>query len=154
VTKTELACALAECTAAVLERMFFVQALEETAPAVPEADSDLICGVNFTGDPSGHLALRVSVEAARSIAADFLGEDEGGLSGFQVGQVVCELANIICGSVLSRIESGTTFRLDSPRLLSGWESFGSDAVVHSVTLDAGVLAVAFATERPVCPRAA
>jgi CheY-specific phosphatase CheX len=154
VTKTELECALAESTAAVLERMFFVQALDETAPAAPEADSDLICGVNFIGDPSGRLALRVSLGAARSMAADFLGEDEGGLSGFQVGQVVCELANIICGSVLSRIESGTTFQLDCPRLLSGWESFGGDAAVHSVALDAGVLAVVFATERPVCPRAA
>ena len=152
--KTELEFALAECTADVLEQMFFVQAREEAAPATPEADSDLICKMNFTGDPSGCLALRVSLGAARTIAADFLGEDEAGLSAFQVGQVVCELANIICGSVLSRMESGTTFRLDSPHLLSVWEKSGGDATVHSVPLDTGVLTVVFATERPVCPRAA
>ena len=153
-TNTELEPALAECTAEVLEQMFFVQALEEAAPTTAEADTDVICRVDFTGDPSGCLALRVSVGAARTIAADFLGEDEAGLSAFQVGQVVCELANIICGSVLSRIESRTTFRLDSPHLLSIWEKPGGDATVHSVTLDAGVLKVVLATERPVCPRAA
>jgi CheY-specific phosphatase CheX len=151
VTKTELRHALEECTATVLEKMFFVQPVDAGAPAFAGSDSDLICAVEFGGDPSGRLALRVSIGAARSIAADFLGEDEGAISGFQVGQVICELANIICGSVLSRIEGGTTFRLDSPRLLSTWKSSCADATVHSVVLETGVLAVEFSTERPVCP---
>lgn len=146
-------CALAECIAEVLEQMFFVQVLEKTAPAAPEADTDLICGVDFAGNPSGRLALRISLGASRSMAADFLGEDEGALSHLQAGQVVCELANIICGSVLSRIESGTTFQLDSPRLLPVWESSGRNAIAHSVILDAGVLRVEFSTERPLCPAA-
>lgn len=150
-TKTELEYALAECTVAVLEQMFFVHALDAPALAVMAADSDLICGVDFAGDPSGHLALRLSQEAARSIAGDFLGEDEGVLSDFRVGQVVCELANIICGSVLSRIESGTTFRLDSPRLLPTWPGSGKNAVVHSAILDRGALTAEFSTERPVNP---
>lgn len=154
-TKTELGNALAECTAVVLEQMFFVRVPDEAAtPGVSWADSDLICAVDFEGNPSGRLALRVSPEAARSIAADFLGEDEGSLSSCQVGQVVSELSNIICGSVLSRIESGTTFCLASPRLLSVWDSSGPEAVVHSVVLDAGVLTVVLAVERPVCPRVA
>ena len=152
--KTELACALAECSAQVLEKMFFVQPSGEAAPPAPEADTDLIYGVDFTGDPSGHLALRVGVGAARTVAADFLGEDEGQLSDFQVGQVVGELANMICGSLLSRIESGTTFRLDSPKPLSAWKTAGGDAVVHSLILAAGVLTGECSTERPVCPMGA
>ena len=34
----------------------------------------------------------------------------------QIGQVVCELTNMLCGSVLSRIEKDTLFDLSSPRL--------------------------------------
>ena len=49
-------------------------------------------------------------------AADFLGVDEGELTGHQVGEVVCELANMICGSVLSRMESAATFRIAPPKL--------------------------------------
>ena len=153
-TNTELKCALADCTAEVLEQMFFVHGLEGAAPATPEADSDLICGVDFAGEPSGSLTLRLSLGAARSIAADFLGEDAATLSAFQVGHVVLELSNIICGSVLSRIESDTTFRLESPRLLSEWKSPGAEAIVHSVILDTGVLTVELSPERPVCPVAA
>jgi CheY-specific phosphatase CheX len=151
VSKTELENALANCTETVLEQMFFVHALQAAATAVTAADSDLICGVEFDGDPSGRLALRLDRGAARSIAADFLGEEEDRLSDSRIHQVVCELANIICGSVLSRIESGTTFRLDSPRLLPSWQGAAGNAVVHSVMLDTGALTVEFSTERPVCP---
>jgi hypothetical protein len=56
--------------------------------------------------------------AARSVAADFLGEEEPALSEQQIGEVVCELANMICGSVLSRVESAITFQLATPRIVA------------------------------------
>jgi len=146
-----LAGALAESTAEVLEKMFFVRATEESVPASGDVDGDLNCEVSFSGNPSGRLVLRVGLGAAHSMAADFLGDDEGALSEVRVSQVVCELANMICGSVLSRIESGTTFRLESPRLLSAWEASGPHTVTHSVVLGGGILTVEFSTERPVCP---
>jgi CheY-specific phosphatase CheX len=153
-TKKQLENALAECTVEALEQMFFVRALEGTPSDGAEADSDLICRVDFAGETSGCLALRITVEAARSIAAGFLGEDDGALSEVQVGEVLCELTNIVCGSLLSRIESGTTFRLDSPQIAAPENSASGEAVVHSVGLDNGVLTARFATERPICPMVA
>ncbi|PWT99764.1 MAG: hypothetical protein C5B51_26450 [Terriglobia bacterium] len=145
---------LAKSTGEVLEQMFFVRALNEPNPSPPATESQLVAEVSFEGQPSGRLGLRVNAAAARSIAADFLGEDECSLSEGQVGEVICELANIICGSVLSSVESETTFRLKSPRLLSMPEEFAAEgAVVHSVTLDRGVLGVAFSAEKPICPLA-
>jgi hypothetical protein len=152
VSETDLEHVLAQCTETVLEQMFFVRAL---TGSLPRGGSELVSEVPFEGKPSGRLSLRVTTSAARSIAADFLGEDERVLSEQQVGEVICELANIICGSVLSRVESEATFRLHSPGLVSAATDCPvANSVVHSVSMDNGRLTVAFRSERPVCPTAA
>ena len=151
-SETALERVLARCTEEVLEQMFFVRALHEPQPETPVPDAWLVAEVAFEGDPSGCLALRVTQSAASSIAADFLGEDESALSERQVAEVICELANIICGSVLSTVESATTFRLASPRLVSqGERCENQGAAVYSAILDHGALSVAFCAERPICP---
>jgi len=154
VTRTELETSVNECTAQVLERMFFLRAHGETESPAFLAHSGVVCEVNFDGSPSGRLAIWVSLQAAWFIAANFLGKDSGELAELEVSQVVCELANMICGAVLSRIESGTTFSLGSPRLLSGWNPSGADALVRLAIPDAGDLAVILSIERPVCPMSA
>jgi CheY-specific phosphatase CheX len=147
--------ALTECTEEVLEQMFFVQPVEGPVPQEsPEAvdSSHLSVDVGFSGEPSGRLLLRISKPAARSIAADFLAEDEAGLSEQQVGEVVCELANIICGSVLTRVESRTAFRLGSPRLLFQVpEPEIRPAAVRSLDLWNGNITIAMTTESELCP---
>jgi CheY-specific phosphatase CheX len=146
--------ALTECTEEVLEQMFFVQPVEEPVPQEsPEAadSSHLSVDVGFSGEPSGRLLLRISKPAARSIAADFLAEDEAVLSDQQVGEVVCELANIICGSVLTRVESRTSFRLGSPRLLFQLpEPEIRPAAVRSLDLWNGNITIAMTTESQPC----
>jgi CheY-specific phosphatase CheX len=147
--------ALTECTTEVLEQMFFVQPVEE--PVSHESQeavdsSHLSVDVGFSGEPSGRLLLRISKPAARSIAADFLAEDEAVLSEQQVGEVVCELANIICGSVLTRIESRTSFRLGSPRLLFQVpEPEMRPTAVRSLDLWNGNITIAMTTEPERCP---
>jgi CheY-specific phosphatase CheX len=147
---------VAACTAEVLEQMFFIRALAEGASEEAPPDSRLAAAVIFHGAPSGQLILQVTTAAARSIAADFLGEDEPVLSEQQVGEVICELANIICGSVLSHVESESTFHLDTPELQTGGVSVEAlkDAVIYQLSLENGRLDVAFQTEVPVCPLAA
>lgn len=108
--------ALAECTSEVLEQMFFARPVGDGAKA--NSSSQMTAEVNFDGEASGYLTLSASARAARSIAAGFLAEDQPVLSERQVGEVLCELANIICGSVLTRMESNTHFHLHSPRLIS------------------------------------
>jgi CheY-specific phosphatase CheX len=108
----------------VLETMFFTGIIEPAAP--PEADG-LAALVPFRGAPSGLCGVWLERTAAREMAASFLGLDpEEELGPAQVEQVVCEFANMICGSVVSRLESSATIELDSPRLVPD-ERFRSEA---------------------------
>ncbi|MDR3698572.1 MAG: chemotaxis protein CheX [Candidatus Sulfopaludibacter sp.] len=136
----------------VLEKMFFIRSLDDALeePGLPEGD--VKAHLTFDGEPSGFLTLRVTREAARSISADFLGAEEGDLNEQQVGEVVCELANMICGSVLSRFESAVTFRLAQPELGEGDEhaepASGTAGLraLHCVEIGGGNLTVAIHTE--------
>jgi chemotaxis protein CheY-P-specific phosphatase CheC len=92
VTETTIRAALAGAVADVLENMFFREAPAEATERLPR-------------------------EAANAIAADFLGEDTESITAQQSTDVTLELGNMICGAVLSRIESSATFRLDTPRVL-------------------------------------
>jgi CheY-specific phosphatase CheX len=121
VTDTVLQRALQESTEDVMEKMFFIHSLGEPPESQPEPQ--FVAHLTFDGDPSGALTLSVRASAARSVAADFLAAEEPDLSEQEIGEVVCELANMICGSVLSRVESSATFRLASPRIVAS----GNDA---------------------------
>lgn len=108
--------ALREALQEALERMFFVRDLGEAAPG-GEAGPEVAVRVDFEGSPSGYLTLRAGLAPARSLAADFLGENEEAMSDAQTREVLAELANIVCGAVLTRTESATIFRLSSPRAI-------------------------------------
>jgi hypothetical protein len=113
----KLDAALRESLSEALEQMFFVRDLGEGVPGSHPAGPELIARVDFVGNPSGWLALRAPLESARSLAADFLGEDEESIGDQQTGEVLAELANIVCGAILTRTETSSTFHLSSPRLL-------------------------------------
>ena len=98
----------------VLETMFFS---ENFGPS--EHDSsipDLEVHVAFLGATSGNVGVRISKPSARCLAASFLGVSEDSLSDMQTTQVVCELTNMLCGCVVSKLASQGCFALDSPRL--------------------------------------
>jgi len=154
----ELEDALHSSAEEVLEKMFFVQPLDEESRPADEPGPVLAVKLTFEGSPAGSLTLSVTEKAARQIAADFLGEDEPGLSSRKVQEVVCELANMICGSVLSRVESHTTFRLAAPRLLVAepWnlDPESSDRrAVYTIQLANGSLTATVLTRDELCPTA-
>jgi CheY-specific phosphatase CheX len=105
---------LSAATAEVLESMFF------TSPAGysegrAQADAAAISArLSFRGRPSGVLGVRVPLPTGRQLAASFRGRENAQLSEVQVGEVVCELANMICGSVLSLVERDCRFDLSQP----------------------------------------
>ncbi|HJT88919.1 MAG TPA: chemotaxis protein CheX [Bryobacteraceae bacterium] len=142
----ELHRALRESVEEVLEKMFFVR------PIAPMEESgrliDLYVRLGFDGDPPGYLVLGASRRAARSIAADFLADDEQSLTDQQTAEVICELANMICGSVLSRIESSATFRLGAPEVISTREAVQAygEGVEHGVELGNGAISVSIHME--------
>jgi CheY-specific phosphatase CheX len=98
----------------------------------------------FHGRPSGSLTISLSLQAARLLAAGFLGEDEEALDHSQPGEVVCELANMLCGSLLSQMWSEETFDLAAPQLIPAGRGTGLDtepppAASRSFAIENGIL---------------
>ena len=107
---------LAPAVSSVLETMFFSEALGPSDPS--ENESDLQTRLAFSGEVSGMFAVRISEATARNIAASFLGEFDETITESQTDEAVCELTNILCGSVLSELGSQACFDLGSPQVLS------------------------------------
>jgi CheY-specific phosphatase CheX len=156
--------ALEQSATEVLEQMFFINPLVQTPQdAAPAADA-LLVQIAFDGDPPGRLCMHLPYEAAANIAANFLGADPEAVSRGQISEVAGELANMICGAVLSRTESTAAFRLASPRVwLSASDETSSrssgsaaTATTQTCTLDTGYgfLTATLETESLLCPASA
>ncbi len=117
-TDTSIQLALRESVVEVLEKMFFIEAITELPADNAAPAPAVIVALEFDGDPPGVFRMSLARAAATQIAADFLGEDPESLAPPQVEEVAKELANMICGAVLSRIESSVTFRLSAPDLVA------------------------------------
>lgn len=131
----------------VLEKMFFLGAVEQPLECAPP-ETGMTVRVAFEGDPSGWLELAVSPGVERSIAADFLGEYEVGEQAAR--DVMCELANMICGSALSRLDTSSEVRLGSPRVVEH-AAQAEHSASYSAAVGSGALRVTLHTERPLCP---
>jgi CheY-specific phosphatase CheX len=113
---SELDQALSDAAAEVLESMFFTTLMEDSETSENAPARWISARLSFHGKPPGRFGVRIPQETARKIAASFLGLEEDAITGTQVGEVVCELANMLCGSVLSRLEKETRFELSQPEI--------------------------------------
>jgi CheY-specific phosphatase CheX len=153
VTETTIRAAPAGAVADVLESMFFREAPAETTEVTPEEDTVTVY-VKFDGDPPGCFQMRLTQAAANAIAADFLGEDIESISARQSTDVTLELGNMICGAVLSRIESSASFRLGAPRVLADEivETAARESTRYTVETGSGPMTVAIQMETRTCPQ--
>jgi CheY-specific phosphatase CheX len=151
VSDTMLQLALRDSVKEVLEKMFFVETLGESHVDALASVDRITARLTFEGQPPGALTMGVTSAAARQITADFLGVDEQEVSDLRVAEVVCELANMICGSVLSRVESATAFHLSTPQIVPPLESIAASpySTVYGVELANGRLGVSVTTGTPV-----
>jgi CheY-specific phosphatase CheX len=102
--------------------------------------------VAFRGCPSRELDVCVSDKSARILASSFLGEDEERLTAIQPGEVVCEMSNMLCGSLISRLESKQSFDLDSPQIMLEEDEIHAGATTGAVgcesfEIEGGILTV-------------
>jgi CheY-specific phosphatase CheX len=151
VIDTTIHAALSTAVADVLESMFFLEAVGEAAEPPPEAET-VTAHLTFEGEPPGCFRMRLARSAASAIAADFLGEDCESLTPKQSTEVTLELANMICGATLSQIESGASFRLGTPEIVTG-EAGGQGSVEetrYTVETGSGRLTVAIRMETRTC----
>jgi CheY-specific phosphatase CheX len=135
---------ISEAVDIVLETMFFTASLgpAEAVAGVPVLEAR----VSFLGIPSGILSVRLSEASARMLAAGFLGEDEDLLTDSESRQVVCELANMLCGTLVSKLQTKGTFDQAAPKLIAAADQndFGHEAFLagqQSCALENGALTV-------------
>ena len=118
----------------VLCTMFF--SMLEEAPPVEDAACTRV-RVGFRGHATGTLTLSVSPEAIVELTANFLGID-GEAPPAEQEAMVKELANMICGAVLSRLETADVLHLMPPEVLAAPESAApqtGDAAVDSAAAE-------------------
>jgi CheY-specific phosphatase CheX len=109
---------LQEAAEEVLETMFFLTVDREMEWQQVSANPHHYAEMDFEGAAEGRLELAVSEDLAPVLASGFFGKDESELAPAEISAVICELANMLCGSVLSRLESGSLFQLGAPQLMA------------------------------------
>lgn len=128
--------------AEVLESMCFISSEGEAADVTGDDRSDWIRGeLGFVGLPGGTFGIAVPPSTAAVMAANFLGEDEVDLSDKQTVEVVCELTNMVCGTLLAQIDSKQAFTLSTPKhVLPGTESpVKNDRIEGTYATDEGLI---------------
>jgi hypothetical protein len=109
---------LREAAAEVLETMFFLGIDREVGWDEVAAKPHHYVEMDFQGAAEGRLELAVSNDLAPVLAAGFFGKDESELAPPDISAVIRELANMLCGSVLSRLENGSLFELGAPQSMA------------------------------------
>ena len=104
--------------AEVLESMCFISSEGEAADEINDRPDWIRGELEFLGMPGGTFGIAVPPSTAAVMAANFLGEDEADLSEKQTVEVVCELTNMVCGTLLAQIDSKQAFTLSPPRHVS------------------------------------
>ncbi len=101
-------------TEEVLEAMFFSSVLGPCAD--PVEGPCLSAHVSFSGSRSGALAVSVPNVTAATLAASFLGTEDGSAPEDQIRAALGELANILCGAVLGRNDPAGRFSISTPEV--------------------------------------
>ena len=128
----------------VLETMFFTPVCGEAQLGEEPPDQNnggfaaLGVSLDFGGDLRGRFAVSVEPACADGIATNFLGADHPSeLTDGQTGEVLCELANMICGATLSRVQPGGRFDLTHPEVVNLPKPLGHDQIYVSIGLEDG-----------------
>jgi len=148
VQSEQIAEVLGSAAETVLETMFFTMAEGEAEPAFPPETNLMRTAIAFSGEWSGTFEMQTPFSCARTIAESFVGADElEEMSADKVGEVMGELANMVCGSTLSQLANDKIFDLGAPRQLRSGDPMipvAVDAVTASRGLNLGEGVVAFA----------
>ena len=130
---------LARCTGRVLETMCYADPLPITG--LEEGQPFVRTRLRFHGTYSGVFHLDITEEAGRSLATTFLGADEN-VAAPEMAGVICELTNMICGSMLSALDARADIRLDPPEVVEEVAPRSENALCRAFEIDNGQMAVA------------
>lgn len=140
--------ALAGVTEDALETMFYLFPEEQPSADGNSLEPPVSALFRFRGQPSGAVLISLSLAAARTATANFLALDESEPGTEQIGEVVCELANMIGGTLMSAIENGSPLQLFPPELAPAGIFAGQQpAASHTFFVENGELAVSLYWEQ-------
>lgn len=125
----------------VLETMFFTSVYGISQGSA--TGNVLFSTLRFEGDPSGTVTIGISEGTVRPMAANFLGLEADEITSNQLEQVCSELANMVCGNVLSRTAADRTFRLTHPQTTQKMVSSGAiivtfESIIVNLDIENGV----------------
>jgi CheY-specific phosphatase CheX len=140
-TADEMNQMLGDSAAEVLERMFFASLADECESVDVAGEPWISASLVFRGDPPGKFGVRAPRSTGRKVAASFLGLEEDTVTEAQTGEVICELANMVCGSVLSGLESETRFELSHPEVEPTGDGTARATASRVLELEEGPVAV-------------
>jgi CheY-specific phosphatase CheX len=125
--------------------------VDPEAPVPTEPPVSIAYSLHFAGDVTGHFGLSIEQKSAQSLAANFLGEESDDISSKEVHEVLGELANMFCGSVMSKVEGENKFVLSHPEEIHVTPSASEgDILISKLDTDSGVITVWVAVEGNPC----
>jgi CheY-specific phosphatase CheX len=130
---------ITEAVGRVLEMMCFSAVLGTCDSHKAQSLLALSAAVDYSGASRGTLLVGCNQAGAQALAENFLGDDQ--VSGEQVPQFICELANMICGAVVSGFESDGQFVLETPRLVRPDSFLALNGLRCDFEIDGGILSV-------------
>jgi hypothetical protein len=142
--------ALRRVSGQVLETMFF----SEVLPAECEhgwLESAVAVEVKFDGSHCGEMWLAVGEPAVPELASAFLGMEPNAAGEMESSGVMLELANILCGSILSSMWPESSLLLEAPRLAS-WGCVEEGGWHCCLALPEGRLAISICLQEKENPR--
>lgn len=142
---------VSECCTEVLESMYFASVLESSSRLGMQAavePGQIAFILRFDGVVCGTFGLALDPSLARTLAANFLGEEEETLTETEVAEVAGELTNMFCGSVVSRVEGTTKFVLSHPEPFTACAP-ELDVLTSELETDSGLLRTWIAIDAPL-----
>ena len=110
----EINAAVASASSRVLETMCFIYVVNTIESQLDQQKTPIGVAVQFAGSMSGCLELWASHQFAASLTMNFLGNSSATGASADHRFMLNELANMMCGAVLTQLYSDGEFRLDSP----------------------------------------
>lgn len=129
----------------VLETMCFELPVAEPEPGGAPEESAVRATARFEGSMRGALHVALTGEAPRRLAAAFLGLEEEQVGDQQVLLMASELANMLCGATMSRLEPHGRLRIAPPEAGRGGPPCEGRCWLH-VPLEGGEVAVTLIRE--------
>ncbi len=125
--KKALITAMKDSISNTLEMMFFLpldlSGDMSRSEIINNAKGDIInCKIEFNGPFSGYYQFFIANDLAKTVSADFLGNDKSEITKEQSTETVLEIINMVAGNTFSTYDNQSIFDLGMPKIITEIET--------------------------------